>query len=502
MEFDNEGRLDISYTTGENSIDYTTKNSANYSFANFLQFGEGLSDSEIRAQIPRDAFAYGIELGLQTFNIDYAQLIEDFTIAVGAEFRQDDYTISPGEEYSYFDYDTDPDTGLSLFVQDAGGSIQGFNGISPESATDESREVFSIYFDSSYQASDVWLISGALRYDDYDGFGNTINYKLASSYDFTDSFKLRASASTGFRAPSMQQLFFNNISTQIRDGVASTVGTFRNDAQIVRDLGVPELKEEESFNLSLGFVAQLMSNWSLSVDYYSIDIDDRIVISNQLDEDDDTGNGLLTGALNDNAIDSVQFFLNGADTETRGFDIVSTYSGIELGGGNLDITLAANFTETEVVDVFVPEDGAISTLSSDVVFSEQDISIIEEWQPQDRISLNGLYKRDSLTVNLAFNRYGEYTVLDSTEQTYGSEILTDINIRYALNDSFSIYFAGNNILDVTPDETTNTGSRGGDFESEPGAQDLASDTVFRFSRRSAPFGFNGAFYSAGVRYSF
>ena len=502
IEFGNSGKLDFSYTRGENTIDYTTRNSANYSFANLLQFGEGLSDDEIRDQIPRDAFAYGLELGLETFNIDYVQPFGDFTLAAGAELRQDDYTITPGEEYSYLDYDTDPDTGLALFAQNAGGSIQGFNGISPESATDESRDVFSLYLDGDYQVLEPWLISAALRYDDYDGFGNTVNYKLASSLKITDGFKLRGSASTGFRAPSMQQLFFNNISTQIRDGVASTVGTFRNDAQIVRDLGVPTLKEEESLNLSIGFVAQLLDDWNLTVDYYSIDIDDRIVISNQLDADDDPGDGFLTAALNSNAIDSAQFFLNGADTETRGVDIVSTYSSIELGAGSLDITLAANFTETEVVDVFVPEDGALSTLPADVVFSAQDISIIEEWQPQDRVSLSGLYRLNSLTVNLAFNRFGEYTVLDSTEQTYGAEILTDLNIRYAITDSFSVYFAGNNIFDVTPDEATNTGSRGGDFESEPGAQDLASDSVFRFSRRSAPFGFNGAFYSAGVRYNF
>ena len=501
-EFANEGILDVSYTYGENTIDYTTENSANYSFANFLRFGQGLSDAEIRAQIPRSAFAYGLELGLQTFNIDYAQPFGDFSLATGVEFRRDEYVITPGEEYSFFDFDTDPLTGESLFAQDAGGSIQGFNGISTESATDESRDVFSVYVDGTYQANEEWVISTALRYDDIDGTGETVNFKLASAYDITEAFKLRGSISSGFRAPSLQQLFFNNISTQIRDGGATTVGTFRNDAQIVRDLGVPELKEEESLNYSIGFVAQLADSWNLTVDYYAIDIEDRIVISNQLDAGNDPGDGLLTEALADNAIDSAQFFLNGADTETRGVDIVSTYSDIALAGGSLDVTLAANFTETDVEDIFLPESGALSTISSDVVFSEQDISIIEEWQPEDRISLSGAYTRDKLTVNLSFNRFGEYTVLDSSEQTYSAEILTDLRIAYDVTESVNIYFSGNNIFDVTPDEATNTGSRGGQFESSPGAEDLASDSVFRFSRRSAPFGFNGAFFSAGVNYRF
>ena len=201
-------------------------------------------------------------------------------------------------------------------------------------------------------------------------------------------------------------------------------------------------------------------------------------------------------------MEAAQFFLNGADTETEGVDLVSTYSDIELGAGSLSITLAANFTETEVTDIFVPTDGAISTIDPSVVFSEQDISIIEEWQPKDRIALSGNYTQDRFTFDLAFNRYGEYTVLDSERQTYGAEILTDIRFSYGILDNLDVYLVGNNIFDVTPDEATNTSSRGGLFESEPGAQDLASDTVFRYSRRSAPFGFNGAFYSAGVTFKF
>ena len=251
-----DSALDFSYTVGQNAIDYTTENSANYSFANFLQFGQGLSDAQVRSTIPRSAFAYGLELGLQTFNLDYTHSFESFNLAAGAEFRQDEYKIIPGEEYAYFDYDTDPSTGDSLYVQDAGGSIQGFNGISPESSVDESRDVMSLYIDGDWQITDPWLISAAARYDDYDGFGDTINYKLASAYAITDAFRLRGSVSTGFRAPSMQQLYFNNISTQIRDAGAVTVGTFRNDSEIVRALGVPELKEEESFNYSVGFCGE------------------------------------------------------------------------------------------------------------------------------------------------------------------------------------------------------------------------------------------------------
>ena len=504
FELSTDSTLDFSFTTGQNTIDYTTKNSANYSYANYLQFGQGLSDAEVRAAIPRSAFAYGLELGLQTFNVDYTKTFDNFSLAAGGELREDTYKIKAGDQYAYYDYDTDQVTGAQLYAQDAGGSIQGFNGLSPQAEVDESRSVYSLYVDGDWQVNEDWIINSALRFDNYDGFGDTFNYKLASSYNIVDNFKVRGSASTGFRAPSMQQLYFNNVSTQIRDEGAVTVGTFRNDSAVVQAIGVPELKEEESLNLSIGFVTNLTESWNITIDYYSITIEDRIAISNQLDADDDPdgADGELATALAENNVEAAQFFLNGADTETTGVDLVSTYSGIDLGLGLLDITFAANFTETEVTDTYVPTEGALSTIDPEVVFSQQDISIIEEWQPKDRISLSGVLMTDNLSVTLAFNRYGKYTVLDSTSQTYGAEILTDLNISYQFTDSFSVFFAGNNIFDVTPDEATNTGSRGGKFESEEGAIDMESDSVFRYSRRSAPFGFNGAFYSAGVKYQF
>lgn len=503
LEFDNDATLDISYTTGTNTIDYTTKNSANYSFANFLQFEQGYDDATIRSTIPREAYAYGLELSLTTINLDYTQVLGDFSYALGSELRTDVYKVYPGESYAYFDYDTDPETGDSLFPQDASGSIQGFNGLSPESAVDETRDVFSIYLDTEYQATDRWFVSGALRYDEYDGFGDTVNFKVASSFALTDDLTLRGAISSGFRAPSMQQLYFNNISTQIRDDGAITVGTFRNDSNVAKALGIPQLKEEESINMSLGLVADLTSQWNLTVDFYAIDIDDRIVISNQLTEEDDPGNGALIAALNASGAGAAQFFLNGANTETQGVDLVTTYYGIDLGAGVVDLTFAANYNKTEVTDIYVPPEGALSAVDPSVVISDQDISIIEEWQPKDRVVLSAKYTLDDLSFNLAINRYGEYTTVDDDgEQTYSAEVLTDLRVSYQFSDYFTVFAFANNLFDVTPDEVTNTNARGGRFESEPGAADMASKSVFRYSRRSAPFGFNGAFFSVGVTANF
>jgi len=497
VDFSDDSTFDISYTTGRNSIDYVTSNSVNYSFVNELNFGVGLSDADIRAQIPREAFAYGIELGLQTINVDYTTSVGDVFLAIGTELREDAYKIRAGDEYAYEDYDTD-ENGDPIYPQNASGGIQGFPGISPSSVADETRNVVSFYADAEYQLTDSFLLNAAVRYDDYDGFGDTTNYKLAGNLRITDNFRLRGAASTGFRAPSMQQLYFSNISTQFIGGVQVETGTFRNDSALARAIGIPELKEEESTNLSLGAVIDITDRWNLAVDVYSIEIDDRIVISNNL------GFGLspaLDAALISAGASGGQFFLNAIDTETEGVDIVSTFGDIMLLGGDMTVTFAANFTNTDITRIF-SNSPALAPIPPDQIFGGFQPSVIESWQPEDRISLTASWARDNWSANVALQRYGEYTTVDQGPQTYGAEILTDLRLSYQFDNGLNVFVSGVNVFDVTPDEVTNSTSRGGAFESAPGLEDMFSPTVFRYSRRSAPFGFNGAYWSIGANFSF
>lgn len=503
--FDNGAMLDLSYTYGENNIDYETSDTINSSYANSLRYGDsGLSADDIRSTIPRSAFAYGLELTLQTINLDYSQEFDLFSLAMGAEIRTDEYRVTPGEEYSYRDYDTVE--GNSLYADDRDAGTQGFGGIGLVSAVDESRDVFSIYADVETELTEDFILSAAIRYDDYDGFGDSSNIKLAANWSVTEDFALRSAISTGFRAPSMQQLYFNNISTQFvtdpnnpdGDQIALQVGTFRNDSVLAQAIGIPELKEEESTNYSFGVVYHATDNINITVDFYAIDIEDRIVISNKL------GEGLssaLDAALTASGAGAGQFFLNGADTETRGVDMIATWN-TDAFGGDIDVTLAANFTETEVTDIFTPANSGLADISPDKIFSEQDISIIEEWQPENRISFSTLYKKGNWTANLAFNRYGEYTITDGGRQTYGAEVLTDLRVNYQVNENLSINLGGNNLFDVMPDKNEIGNSRTGTIVDSSGNVIVSSSGVFTYSRRSAPFGFNGAYYYIGAEYNF
>ena len=306
----------------------------------------------------------------------------------------------------------------------------------------------------------------------------------------------------------MQQQYFNNIGTQFVENPANPggqqipiqVGTFRNDSDLAKAIGIPALQEEESNNYSAGLVWTPTDQLSITFDYYYIEIDDRIVVSNRLDADDDPS-GNLGDALDAVGAGAGQFFLNGADTETEGFDLVTTYAGIELFGGMLDITLAGNHTETDVTDIYTS--GGLSAVDPDVVFSSQDISIIEEWQPEDRVNLTGNYILNNFQLNLSVNRFGEYTVEDGGRQDFDAVYVTDVMARYTFDNGLGFTIGGNNVFDEFPDKNEIGNSRGGTLEETPGGEILVdSPGVFKYSRRSAPFGFNGAYWYAGISYDF
>ena len=506
IDFESGLGMDLSYTGGENKIEYETKNSINYSYVNYLNFGEGLSDDEIRSTIPRSADAYDLELTLQTFNLDFHQEIGALALAFGGEFRIDEYKIKPGKPYAYEDFDTV--NGESLYEQDADGGTQGFPGIGPISSVDEDRDVYSIYVDTEYEFTSNILVSAAIRYDDYDDFGDTTNYKIAGNWAITDTIRLRGAVSTGFRAPSMQQQYFNNVSTQFIENpddptgpqISEQVGTFRNDGEVAKAIGIPALQEEESDNYSAGVVLTPTDHLSITFDYYYIEIDDRIVLSSFLTADDDP-TGTLGDALDAIGAGRARFFLNGADTETEGFDLVMTYAGIDLFNGNLDITLSGNHTETDVKDIYTA--GGLAGVAPEDVFSSQAISQIEEWQPEDRVNLSGNYILNNFQFNLSVNRFGEHTVEDSGRQDFDAVYVTDVKLSYTFNNGFGITVGGNNVFDEYPDENEIGNSRGGTLEDSPGGNVIVSSPgVFDYSRRSAPFGFNGAYWYAGVSYDF
>ena len=493
--------VDTSFGYGSNSFDFEIANSNNVSL--------GLSS-------PTVFNAGGLELSEWNANADAVYQEDRFSVAFGAGFRKENYQITAGEPASFADggfINSDTVNTSPLFDPITGAAgAQVFRGFSGDNAVDESRDSFSGYIEISADITDRINAQAAGRYEDYEGFGGTFTWKLAALAEVTDFASLRGSVSTGFRAPSMQQRFFNNTSTQFVDVNSVTVaqerGTFRNDSELAQGLGIPELKEEESFSWSVGAVLQPIDGFTLTVDYYSIDIDDRIMLSGAV-----PGEVQLTdlpldaqNAFNDAFATSGQFFINGVDTETRGFDIVSEYAlPGPVAGGDLKLTASANITETDVVRE-LPAPGLLAGLD---LVTAQDVSILEDWQPNSRVNLGANWQSGNWGLFLSGMRYGEYTVCEgactgSTDdtQTYGAKWLADMQIDYSFDSGVTLSIGANNVFDVTPDRNLIGQARGGTVLDTNGDIIVDSDGVFEFSRRSAPFGFNGGYYYARVSVDF
>ena len=476
-EFENSLKVDVAVVHGGNSFNFEVTNSHNASWV----AQNCTSRATCSAQTSADAGT--LSLDLTTINVDFTlPLLDTLHLAWGLEHRLDRYRIEAGEEYSYRDYDG---------VGGAAGGIQVFPGFKPENEVDELRSAFSLYVDTEYYVSDTFLISPAVRVENYSDFGSTINGKVATKLDLSADFALRGSVSTGFRAPSMQQLYFNNISTQFRnvDGeqVAFEVGTFRNDSDLAKAIGIPELDAETSVTGSVGFVYQPLPEFTLTTDFYHIDVSDRIIISNQFDADTEGIPESVQRRIREAGGDRGQFFMNAADTRTQGVDVVATWDVPFVTTGDLGLKLLATVSETEITSINLPAG------LPDALFTEQDRSIVEEWQPSYRLTLSGSYALDRFSAALALHGYGPYTVLDGQRQEYSAKYLTDLRLGYSLGFG-RLSIGANNLFNVTPDENEVGQSRGGRIIDPMGNVIVDSPGVFTYSRRSAPFGFNGGFY--------
>ena len=488
--------VDVSINHGLNTFDFLISNSLNASYG---------------PSSPTSADAGGFKLSQTAFNLDVTYPLDYqaslINLAGGIEFRREGYGIHAGEPLSWIN--------AGLGVDGAASGIQVFPGFRPDNEVDESRTNIAGYADfESYlsgQPGAGLLVGAAVRGEQYSDFGATVTGKATARYDLTKQVAVRAAGSTGFRAPSLQQLYFNNISTQFKvdaddldkDGnteelIALEVGTFRNDSDAARALGIPELKEETAFNVSGGFVLKPLEKMWLTVDGFLIQIDDRIVLSGSFSADD-LSDLAAAGAS------SAQVFTNVAQTRTQGVDVAAGYLLAFDNESLLNLRVALTWADTEVIgDVDAPE---ILIGREDTLFPSQERSMIEEWQPNTRVNISADYIIGDLTIGGALRYFGSYTVQegsgdDPARQTYGGKWLTDIQSNYQLNEGLSLTIGANNLFDQMPDLNEIGQSRAGTLKDGTGKVIVDSPGVFTYSRRSAPFGFNGGLYYAKLSYRF
>ncbi len=485
---------DLHMGVGHNSFNFYISNSLNASFG---------------PQSPTEADAGTLKLGLFQMTFDASRPVSigghDANFAWGLEYRRDKYKIVPGEPVSYEDGGAiNPRTGEAYAP-----GFQVFRGFSPNNYVSEERNNKAFYVDLESNVTDQLLLTGALRHENYSDFGGTTIGKLGFKYDVNLNLAFRGAINTGFRAPSMQQLYFNSISTQFVSDpnnpggglIAQERGTFRNDSEIARLLGIPQLKEEESTNYSLGFVYTTPNDVTVSVDLYRIDIKDRIVISGAFSPSNAPAATAIFDQLN---ITAAQFFINAGDTTTQGVDVVVSKNGIAITDEwDWDTTFAANWTNTDVtVSVQAPD---LLAGLEDVIFTSQDRSIIEEWQPNSHVSWTNVFSKGNWDITLRGNYYGEYTIQEGNgdRQTFSGKFLADLMFTYNFEDyPLTVSVGANNLFDTYPDKNRIGQARGGRIVDADGTVIVDSPGVFTYSRRAAPFGFNGGFYFVTANYRF
>ena len=459
--------MDVSQTYGYNKMKYNISHTINASIANqdLLSGGKGISPDRFDAG--------GFSFQQLTTNLDlnhyYDGLIGDgLNVAFGGEYRSENYKIFAGEAGSYNDVD-----GIG-FGGNAGS--QGFPGFQPGDQVNAKRHSTAAYLDLEADLSKAVKLQGAVRYEKFSDFGSTVTGKLAGSVRVADSVLLRGSASTGFRAPSLQQVYFSSTFTDFIGGVATDVVLAPNGGAVANAAGIPKLKEEKSTSFTLGSTWTPNAAVSVTADLYDIKIKDRIVLSGRFNADTYPA---LAERLAKLGVGEAQFFVNSVDTKTQGLDLTASHK-TSFGPNKLTTFLALNVSKTEVTGIHAP---ASLKGFEDVLLSEKERLYIEQGAPRSKATLGFDYVTGPWESDLKIIHFGPQTLgtFDGTaagvpNQHYESKTSADLSFTYTINKNMKFTFGGNNIFNVKP--TTQNPDQ--------------TDNGFKYE--SVQFGLNGASY--------
>ncbi len=497
-----EGKLgkwnaSLSNTLGINNFDFGVENSVNY------------TQYAVTPNPQVDFDAGGLKFLQNTVNLDLSRnfdVMEGLNVAYGAEFRIDQYEQRAGEEASYKNFNTS---------SGAASGAQVFAGFVPDYAKKNSRNNVALYADLEQDFTKNWLLELALRFENYSDFGSTLNYKVATRYKIGENFSIRAAASTGFRAPSMQQRFYaktNTLFVASPTGLVPTEsGTFTNESRPAQILGIPKLKEETSQNYSVGFTATPLKGLEITVDGYLINIDDRIVLTNNFTGGSDT---TLTRLLKENGATTANFFTNAIDTRAKGLEAVISYRTSFSNEDRLRFTLAGTFIENEVIkdDAGKPiiKASPILIASGQLgnYFNREDQSRIEVANPRVKANFTINYNHKKFGAMLRFAHFGKVTYLDPSinpanpgafpvnafttqretlDQEFSAKTVTDLSLSYDFTKNLALTIGANNLFDAYQDKHLHSGN--------------VSLGRFIYSRRVQQMGFNGRFVFARLSFN-
>ncbi|QWX85689.1 TonB-dependent receptor [Cellulophaga sp. HaHaR_3_176] len=456
----NDWNVDVSFTTGGNTQTYNVNNSHNanevYSPSTWvdansngtLDDGELSQGSELyRSNSQRSFSPGGTSFSHNVGNIDISRILSDkISIGFGSEFRTETFEIIEGGLASY-----------------DGGGADSFAGNSPENSGKFNRYNFGGYFDIAYDVSDNFLLNGTIRTENYSDFGNAFVWKLSSRYKFLDDkVTLRGSVSTGFRAPTLHQIYTQKAQYSFVPGQGIQVGGLVNNVSSTANiLGLPQLDAEESTNFTVGLGAKINKNFNVTVDYYNIAVKDRIVLSTEIGATatDAVGNSIgntpLDQVLNNNNLSDISFFVNALDTKTSGIDFVANYKNIGLGDGILDFTLSGNYTIQNERDGAVKNPQLVEDAGQSVVNATQEALFFTS-RPKTKWILGANYNINKFGFSFNNTYFGKTTFkqqgLDENLRTeFTPKIVSDLGVNFNATEKLTIALNINNLFNVLPE---------------------------------------------------
>ena len=412
-----------------------------------------------------------------------------FNLALGAEYRYERYEIYDGEEASYKNYDT---TGNKA------SGAQGFPGYQPNDEVNADRSNIGAYVDVEIDLSDRFLLSGAVRVENYSDFGFTHNYKLATRFKATNKFNLRGSISTGFRAPSLQQMNFSSTFTTVQAGTIAEVKIAPNYSPITMAAGIPELKQEKSVNASLGFSFRPLNELNITIDAYWVRVKDRIVMSGQFDGSDPALDSFLRAEMSRLNVSLAQFFANAVNTTNRGIDIVIEYNK-KIRSGTIRALLTGNVQQMDIDQINVPPKLSGTQDLQNTFLTEREQKFILASAPDSKFGLSFEYAMKKFSIGTRLTYFGKVTILgygDGTpsdfnppfdrgdlyayvpadddsrpvkdEYIYGGKLTTDLYLSFSLTKNMTLFCGVDNIFNVHPDLGINPQARAWAFNNETG----------------------------------
>jgi iron complex outermembrane receptor protein len=521
--------VDLSNTFGRNELRYDISNSVNAS----LPQGPGIRNQT-------EFYAGTLKFSQNTTNLGLSRKFTDIgplatvNVAFGGEYRVDRFQIEAGEPNSYIN------GGRKIGTTPTASGSQVFPGYQPTDQIDKSRSNVAGYVDLESDVTEKLLLHVAGRVERYSDFGSSVSGQAAARYSILDGLALRGSIGNGFRAPSLQQRYFTNVSTQFVNGNANQVLTVNNDNPIVRNqfsdarpgFGVAPLKQEDSRNYSLGLTARVAKTITLTVDAYQIDISNRIVLSSQFAKSNPavTPPTTVDRILAGQDVSRVQFFANAVNTRTQGIDIVVNERLVLGEKSRLGLTAAANFNKTEVTgfnstSTTINNDQTVGTGNlQNILFDRQQRTRLESGNPRSKVNLSANYTYGIFGLEARTVRFGEVKYADADparafiDQTFSAKWITDVTLSAQIIKQVSLMVGVNNLFNVYPDKF-NQNPR--NYESnlnappllangkpDPSQPDLSYNSTLdntnrgRFVYNANQFGFSGAFYFARVNVAF